>query len=212
MSPQILISLKMSPLPKEVSKFPDQYTTSKNFLRIQLHHKLIYLFTKPTPGKLCTCLYHTCCVVEILHFKWKMFKDKIWKVGSYKIYFISKNFVSLNKIMKTMSLFIAFNSLSWASLFLTFLVKSVFDRVILRSSWEDVYFVRGFSDLIGGKKGVPQTLLAALSAQWTHFPIPPTNYTEDVVGIGLVGFHIPHVHQLLLQTNQKVWYFYILNK
>lgn len=45
----------------------------------------------------------------------KMFKDKICKVGNYKIYFIYKSFV-LNKIMKTMSLFITLNILSSASL------------------------------------------------------------------------------------------------
>lgn len=40
-----------------------------------------------------------------------------------------------------------------------------------------------------------------------HRPI----YTEDVVGIWLVDFHIPHVNQLFFQTNQKVLHFCIFN-
>lgn len=106
--PHMLIFLKMSPWPKEVSKFPDQYPTSKTFWEYNFTINLfICLFINSISVRYW-------CIVDILC-KWKMFKDKICKVGNYKIYFIDKNFV-LNKIMKTMSLFITLNNLSSASL------------------------------------------------------------------------------------------------
>lgn len=46
----------------------------------------------------------------------------------------------------------------------------------------------------------------------SHFSMPSPSYAKVFVEIGLVNFHLPDVRQLFLQTNWKIFHFYIFKQ
>lgn len=57
-----------------------------------------------------------------------------------------------------------------------------------------------------------RALVAVFTNHDSHFSMPSTNYAKVFVEIGLVNFHLPDVRQLFLQTNWKIFHFYVFKQ